>query len=145
MLEMTDGAVASLCDSYLGVRHGPMSFAHSDTLVVCFLSSDPVLRAYESDLLKEFDEKELGLLKVLVGADVPKEIARENDLVIECPELKQIGDDDAPVIHVLVGQLLAFFRCLEEGLRPDSPSEDGVINRVVRSFKLHASASARKR
>jgi tagatose-6-phosphate ketose/aldose isomerase len=145
MLEMTDGAVASLCDSYLGVRHGPMSFAHSDALVVCFLSSDPVLRAYESDLLKEFDEKELGLSKVLVGADVPKEIARENDLVIECPELKQIGDDDAPVIHVLVGQFLAFFRCLEEGLRPDSPSEDGVINRVVRSFKLHASASARKR
>jgi len=41
---------------------------------------------------------------------------------------------------VIVGQLLAFFRCLHEGLRPDSPSEDGVINRVVQSFKLHLSA-----
>jgi tagatose-6-phosphate ketose/aldose isomerase len=54
--------------------------------------------------------------------------------------LKQVGDNDAPIIHVIVGQLLAFFRCLKEGLRPDSPSEDGVINRVVRSFKLHVSA-----
>jgi tagatose-6-phosphate ketose/aldose isomerase len=33
--------------------------------------------------------------------------------------------------------LLAFFRCLKEGLRPDSPSETGVIQRVVESFTLH--------
>jgi len=37
----------------------------------------------------------------------------------------------------VVGQLLGFFRCLVEGLRPDSPSEDGIINRVVQSFTLH--------
>jgi tagatose-6-phosphate ketose/aldose isomerase len=140
MLEMTAGSVATLCDSYLGFRHGPMSFAHKNTLIVCFLSSDPVLRAYESDLLQELDQKELGLMKVIVGEDVPLDLARENDCIIECPGLKQVGDNDAPIIHVIVGQLLAFFRCLKEGLRPDSPSEDGVINRVVRSFKLHVSA-----
>ena len=140
MLEMTAGSVATLCDSYLGFRHGPMSFAHKNTLIVCFLSSDPVLRAYESDLLQELDEKELGLMKVIVGEDVPLDLAREKDCIIECPGLKQVGDNDAPIIYVIVGQLLAFFRCLEEGLRPDSPSEDGVINRVVRSFKLHVSA-----
>jgi tagatose-6-phosphate ketose/aldose isomerase len=33
---------------------------------------------------------------------------------------------------------LAFFRCLEEGLLPDSPSEEGIINRVVEKFPLHA-------
>jgi tagatose-6-phosphate ketose/aldose isomerase len=137
MLEMTAGAVPTLCDSYLAFRHGPMSFAHSDALIVCFLSSDPVLRAYESDLVHEVDEKELGLMKVIVGEGVPDDLARESDLVIECPGLRQIGDDDAAVIHVVVGQLLAFFRCLNEGLRPDSPSQDGVINRVVRSFRLH--------
>jgi len=41
------------------------------------------------------------------------------------------------MIDVLVGQLLAFFRCMHEGLRPDSPSESGVISRVVQSFTLH--------
>ena len=137
MLEMTAGAVATLRDSFLGFRHGPMSFAHPDTLIVCFLSSDPLLRAYECDLLQELNDKELGLLKVIVGEDVPRDMARKDDVIIECAGLKEVGDDDAPVIHVVVGQLLAFFRCLEEGLHPDSPSVDGVINRVVQSFKIH--------
>ncbi|HEY4052268.1 MAG TPA: hypothetical protein VGL74_00905 [Terriglobales bacterium] len=141
MLEMTAGSVATLCDSYLGFRHGPMSFAHQDTLIVCFLSSDPLLRAYEADLLQELNDKELGLLKVIVGQDVAQELVRSNDVVIECPGLAAVGDDNSPVIHVLVGQLLAFFRCLEEGLHPDSPSADGVINRVVQSFKLHVPGS----
>jgi tagatose-6-phosphate ketose/aldose isomerase len=137
MLEMTAGSVASLCDSYLAFRHGPMTFTHPDTLLVCFLSSDPVLRAYESDVLKEMDEKKLGLMKVIVGDGVPGDLARENDLIIECPGLKDVGDDNSPVIHVIVGQLLAFFRCLQQGLHPDAPSTDGIINRVVRSFSLH--------
>jgi len=137
MLEMTAGSVATLCDSYLGFRHGPMSFAHSDTLIVCFLSSDPILRDYECDLLREIDDKDLGLMKVIVGSFVPPEVARKNDSIIECSGLSDMGDDDSTLIHVIVGQLLAFFRCLEQGLRPDSPSEDGVINRVVQSFKLH--------
>jgi tagatose-6-phosphate ketose/aldose isomerase len=137
MLEMTAGAVATLRDSYLGFRHGPMSFAHPDTLIVCFLSSDPLLRAYECDLLQELNQKNLGLLKVIVGENVPADMAREEDVIIDCPGLKDVGDDETPVIHVMVGQLLAFFRCMEEGLRPDSPSEDGVINRVVQSFKIH--------
>jgi len=141
MLEMTAGSVATLCDSYLGFRHGPMSFTHQDTLLVCFLSSDPLLRAYESDLLQELNDKELGLMKVIVGEDVPRELARRNDLIIECPGLTAVGDHNSAVIHVVAGQLLAFFRCLEEGLRPDSPSETGVINRVVQSFKLHVPAN----
>jgi tagatose-6-phosphate ketose/aldose isomerase len=139
MLEMTAGSVPTLCDSYLGFRHGPMSFAHSDTLIVSFLSSDPVLRAYESDLLQEIDEKKLGLLKLIVGDDIPEYLARDGDVIVNCPGLKRVSDEDSAVIHVVVGQVLAFFRCLEEGLRPDLPSEDGVINRVVRSFRLHFS------
>lgn len=139
-LEMTAGAVPALCESYLGLRHGPMSFVDRDTLIVCFLSSDKVLRAYESDLIRELDQKKLGLLKVIVGENIPGDIVREKSVAVECPGLASIGDDDTPVIHAVVGQLLAFFRCLEEGLHPDAPSESGVINRVVPSFKLHVAA-----
>ena len=137
MLEMTAGRVTTLCETYLGLRHGPMSYVDKETLVVCFLSSDPTIRAYEADLLRELDQKELGLLKLIIGEDVPKEVVRANDVVIECRGLREVGDQNAPVIDVVVGQLLAFFRCLNEGLRPDSPSEDGIINRVVQSFTLH--------
>jgi tagatose-6-phosphate ketose/aldose isomerase len=137
MLEMTAGRVPTICETYLGFRHGPMSFAHEDALIVCFLSSDPTLRAYESDLLRELDRKQLGISKLILGENIPPGVVRENDVLIECPGLAQVGDDDAVVVDVLAGQLLAFFRCLNEGLRPDSPSEDGVINRVVQSFTLH--------
>jgi tagatose-6-phosphate ketose/aldose isomerase len=137
MLEMTAGRVSTLCETYLGVRHGPLSYVDEDTIIVCFFSSDPLLRAYESDLIRELNRKRLGLAKVIVGEHVPAELLREGDTVIECRELAEIGDENAPVLDVVVGQLLATFRCLGEGLRPDSPSEHGVINRVVESFPMH--------
>jgi tagatose-6-phosphate ketose/aldose isomerase len=137
MLEMTSGRVTTISESFLGLRHGPMSFVHEDTLVVCQLSSDPTTRAYELDLLAELDRKKLGLSKVIIGEDVPESAARAGDEVIQSPGLGELGDDDGAIIFVVVAQLLAFFRCLEEGLRPDSPSEGGVISRVVESFPLH--------
>ena len=42
----------------------------------------------------------------------------------------------------MIGQILGFHRCLEEGLRPDSPSESGVISRVVADFRIHAAEGA---
>ena len=141
LLEMTAGAVPTLCESYLGLRHGPMSFVNRETLIVCFLSSDSVLRAYETDLIRELNLKKLGQLKVLVGENIPGDIVSGKDVAVECPGLGSICDDDTPVIHVMVGQLLGFFRCLEEGLHPDAPSKTGVITRVVPGFKLHFSAA----
>jgi tagatose-6-phosphate ketose/aldose isomerase len=137
MLEMTAGRVGTMCETYLGLRHGPMSYVNEDTLVVCFLSSDSMLRAYEADVLRELDQKQLGLMKVILGEAIPDELVRNHDVAIECEGLKVLGDDNCPVIDVVAGQLLAFFRCLAENLRPDSPSENGVINRVVQSFSLH--------
>jgi tagatose-6-phosphate ketose/aldose isomerase len=136
MLEMTSGRVTTLSETFLGLRHGPMSFVHEDTLVVCQLSSEPTTRAYELDLLAELDRKKLGLCKVIVGEGVPESAGRVGDEMIQIPGLGELGDDGA-IIFVVVAQLLAFFRCLEEGLHPDSPSEGGVISRVVESFPLH--------
>jgi tagatose-6-phosphate ketose/aldose isomerase len=140
MLEMTAGHVSTLCETYLGVRHGPLSYVDDDTIIVSFFASDPLLRAYESDLIRELNRKRLGMAKVIVGENVPAELLRDGDTVIECRGLAEIGDENAPVLDVVVGQLLATFRCLGEGLRPDSPSEHGVINRVVESFPMHQRA-----
>lgn len=137
MLEMTGGRVGTMAETYLGLRHGPMSYIGEDTLVVCFLSSDPVLRAYESDLLAELERKQIGLARLIVGDGIPPELALPNDTVIEVAGMRELGDENVPVLDVVVGQLLAFARSLREGLRPDSPSEDGVISRVVGSFAIH--------
>jgi tagatose-6-phosphate ketose/aldose isomerase len=136
MLEMTDGQIHSSAESYLGLRHGPMCAVHDDTLVVCFLSSEPVTRAYEIDLVRELNRKQLGT-RLVVGEDVPDEILRSGDAHLECPGLKEVGDDLAAITDVVVGQLLALFRCLGLGLKPDAPSSDNVINRVVEDFAIH--------
>lgn len=136
MLEMTAGKVFTFGETYLGLRHGPMSAVHRDTLLVCALSSDPVARAYEIDLLDELGQKGLGLAKVIVGSHVPESVIGVDDLVIDTGS-PAIEDGDALMVDVVVGQLLAFFRCRSMGLRPDSPSPDNVIRRVVEPFAIH--------
>lgn len=137
MLEMTAGRVITLSETYLGLRHGPMSSVHSNTFIVCFLSSDPQIRGYESDLIHELNRKRLGLGKLIFGHNVPRDLAGADDIVLECEGAAALSDEDWPVLDVIVAQILAFFRCRDEGLQPDSPSSDGVINRVVQSFTLH--------
>jgi tagatose-6-phosphate ketose/aldose isomerase len=138
MLEMTSGSVWTLPETYLGLRHGPMSAVHADTLLVAFLSSSPLVRAYELDLLHELGRKRLGARRVVVGSGVPAEAAPgTDDVVVECGAAGEIADAELVLLDAVVGQLLAFFRCLQLGLRPDTPSDDGVITRVVDSFRIH--------
>lgn len=136
MLEMTGGKVVTGCETYLGLRHGPMSSIHDDTLVVCFLSVDPMVRAYEGDLIRELAEKQLGLFRILVGQGIPPNLPNSGDIVIPFTDM-HLADEYLPILDVVVGQILALFRCLDEGLRPDSPSANGVIHRVVQPFSLH--------
>ena len=138
MLEMNAGEVWTLPESYLGLRHGPMSAVRPDTLVVAFLSSDPVVRGYEIDLLRELRRKGLGARRLIVGSGVPGELAASpENVAVDCGEAPALADEDLTVIDALVGQLLAFFRCVAAGFRPDSPSEQGVITRVVSDFEIH--------
>jgi tagatose-6-phosphate ketose/aldose isomerase len=138
MLEMNSGQVSTMAESFLGLRHGPMSAVHADTLVVAFLSTAPVARAYELDLLHELRRKGIGGRLVVVGAGIPSEVEVEpDDVVVDTGTDPMLGDEDLSLIDVLVSQLLAFFRCLDSGFRPDSPSDDGIITRVVTSFEIH--------
>jgi tagatose-6-phosphate ketose/aldose isomerase len=137
MLEMTAGRVVAISETYLGLRHGPMSFVHADTLVVCFLSSEAPVRAYESDLIRELNRKQLGMGKLIFGENVPRDLAKREDVIVECEGLSALGDENTPPLDAIIGQVLAFFRCRKQGLRPDSPSSDGIINRVVEGFDLY--------
>jgi tagatose-6-phosphate ketose/aldose isomerase len=137
MLEMTAGRVFTMPETYLGLRHGPMSAIHPDTLVVCFLASDPMTRAYECDLIRELTAKGLGWRKLILGENIPADLLSGGDVALECPGMATAGDQNVTVLDVIAGQLLAFFRCLAEGLKPDSPSDANVISRVVNGFALY--------
>lgn len=136
MLEMTGGRVPVLPETFLGLRHGPMSAVHADTLVVGFLASDPITRAYEHDVVAELNQKNLGT-RLLIGAAIPSTLLRPGDAALAVPQLDGVGDDLAAAVDVLAGQLLALFQCLSFGLQPDAPSQSNVINRVVSEFAIH--------
>ena len=137
MLEMTGGAVVTMAETYLGLRHGPMSSLDEQSLVVGFLSPDLAVRAYELDLLRELSRKQLGMTRVLVGEHIPADVLGPHDVAVELAGF-DATDDALPLLaDVVVGQLLAFFRCLELGGKPDTPSQ-GVLTRVVEHFPMHS-------
>jgi len=67
VLEMTAGRFPVMAETYLGLRHWPMSFLRPDTLVICLLSNDAWRRRYEEDLIRELRAKGLGHLVGICG------------------------------------------------------------------------------
>ena len=136
LLEMNAGRIPTLAETYLGFRHGPMSFLNSDSLLVCFLASDELVRAYEEDVIREINRKQLGARKMIVGGGINRALLAQGDIAVDLPAMAGLGDDHVAVLDVMVGQLLGFFRCRTEGLKPDAPSA-GAISRVVNTFTIH--------
>ena len=135
--ELTGGRVIALTESFLGLRHGPLSAIERDTLLVAFLSSDRRRRAFELDLVQEICDKKLTEKCLIVTPDALKDVASffENKLRFELPE--GISDLYLPPLFVIVGQLLGLCASLREGLRPDEPSPHGAISRVVTHVTIH--------
>jgi tagatose-6-phosphate ketose/aldose isomerase len=134
VLELTGGRVIGLAESFLGLRHGPLSVVDSDTLVVAFLSGDARRRAFEMDLVREIDDKKL-TEKFLIVAPTNVENPFANTLSLQLSE--PISDLYLPPLFVIVGQLLGLFASLREGLRPDEPSPRGAISRVVSHVTIY--------
>ena len=138
ILEMTAGAFPVLTETYLGLRHGPMSFVKPDTLVLCLFSSDPLRQLYEVDLIRELRSKKLGRL---VGISPPDNHAGLLDHVIPAVVPHEQDELRTP-FEMVVPQLLGFHLSLRCGMNPDNPSPEGVINRVVQGVNIYSSASS---
>ena len=133
VLEMTAGRVVTLAETFLGLRHGPMSFVEPATVVIGFVSSDPGVRRYELDLIRELRAKGRGWI-VGIGAG-------EGDRAMfdEVIETTAIGSPDWLRIpfDIVFAQLLGYHLSLGLDLDPDSPSPDGVITRVVQGVRIY--------
>ncbi|MFP5226434.1 MAG: SIS domain-containing protein [Acidobacteriota bacterium] len=135
VLEMTSGHFAVVTETFLGLRHGPMSFVKGDTLVLCLLSSDPLRRAYELDLVGELRSKKIGYLVGIAGPGEAEELFDDR-----IPAISPEEDDALRTPYEIAGpQWLGYHLSLRLGLNPDNPSPDGIINRVVRGVRIHSS------
>lgn len=136
VLEMTAGQMSTMSETVLGLRHGPMAALDAKTLFLCFVSAEERRANYAADLLREVGEKEIAAERIAIGpASARGKIAPycESYLAVD----DGLADAYRPVVDVIFGQLLGFYCSVARGLKPDSPSPGGVINRVVEKFKIY--------
>jgi tagatose-6-phosphate ketose/aldose isomerase len=138
VLELTAGRILTMSESVMGLRHGPMAALDKTTLLVAFLSSDEKVARYERDLLQDLMQKRLVKTQVVVGgrSDQPLDGFAQSYL---SPDIRTaVPDDYRPPVDILFGQLLGLFFSLRCNLKPDRPSPEGVISRVVQNVRIYA-------
>ncbi len=132
VMEMTAGTIVPIAETFLGLRHGPMSFLRPDSLVLCWISSSPLRQRYETDLIEELRSKNLGRIVTIGNTNGINGL--ETSVRAIAPDL---SDTLRVPFEIPFGQLLAYQLSLRCGLNPDSPSPTGVITRVVQGFRVH--------
>lgn len=133
LLELTDGALVTMFDSTLGFRHGPKTIVNKDTLVVVFMSNDPLTRAYDRDMIEELRSD------AIAGAVLAISAQEEEGEVVTVHGLEHAEDCDLLFPFIVPPQLFALHASLLCGLDPDRPNKAGTVNRVVQGVRIHSS------
>ena len=138
VVELSGGHVTSVAESPLGLRHGPMSSVNGQTLFAAFLSSEPRRRGYELDLLREIDRKRLGRVRAVVTTQGADDVSSLADYCLSLDCAADFSDLYRPILDVMFGQLIGLFASMRNGLKPDQPSPNGAIARVVSPITLYS-------
>lgn len=136
VLEMSAGRVKTISETTLGLRHGPMASLDSETLFICFSSMDSHRQKYGADLLREIGQKQITAGRLAIGSrSAKKSVAPLCEIYLELET--EVTDSYRAVVDVLFGQMLGLCTSVEHGLKPDEPSPNGVISRVVQDFAIY--------
>ena len=134
--ELTDGKIICKYDSFMGFRHGPKAVIDEDTLIMYLFTNNQYSNLYEKDLVMAIANSRKNLFTIGVMEDnlnLPK-----LDLKILLSENgKKIQEDFLTVVSVLPAQLLGLYKSINVGLKPDTPSESGMIHRVVQGVNIY--------
>ena len=134
VLELSGGFHSTMSESFLGLRHGPLSWLNKDSLVVGFVSNDAAKQKIELGLLEEVRTKAAAGSILAIGPD-SLDLNSIADTTIALP-LSTLADDYLALPYVLFAQCLGLYSSLTLGLKPDAPSSDGKIRRVVSDIKI---------
>jgi tagatose-6-phosphate ketose/aldose isomerase len=138
VVELSAGKVTTLAETPLGLRHGPMSSVDAQTLFVAYLSSESRRRGYELDLMREIERKRLGRVRVAVTVQGIDDVSPLADYCLSLDCARDFADIYRPALDVILGQLIGLFGSMRSGLKPDQPSPNGAISRVVQPIKLYS-------
>jgi tagatose-6-phosphate ketose/aldose isomerase len=137
LLELTSGKLPTMTQSTLALRHGPMAALERDTLLVSLVASQPQRRKYDLDLLREIGGKNLVRTRVAVAAWNGASPGADAEYVLTLDTNAGVPDLYRPVLDVIFGQLLGLFASLRVGMKPDAPSPNGAISRVVQNVDIY--------
>lgn len=132
LLELTDGDLVTMFETTLGFRHGPKTVVNGETLIVVFVSNDPLTRAYDRDLIQELRSD--GIAGAVLAISAQSSIGD----TIEVHGLDDASDCDLLFPYIVPAQLFAYHASLERGLTPDTPNKTGVVSRVVQGVRIHS-------
>ena len=138
--ELTDGKIICKRDSFLGFRHGPKAVIDAKTLVFFLFSNNRYVLQYEHDLADSIIKSEkalyvIGLMETAIsfpGIDKSFVLAEDE---------RRLQEDFLPVCNIIPAQMLGFFKSIQLGLGPDSPSVSGAISRVVKGVIIYPLAN----
>lgn len=136
--ELTDGCVVGKFDSFLGFRHGPKAVVNSNTVLVFLFSTDEKVFRYEKDLVNQIITD--GIAKHCIGVFCDKKQAddlnMDHKIVFDLDE-NQKQSDYHLVLYVIPAQIIGYYKSLDLGLNPDSPSQNNAISRVVKGVTIY--------
>lgn len=138
VLELSGGFHSTMAESFLGLRHGPLSWLDQDSLVVGFVSNNTDKSKIELGLLEELRRKHAAGCIVAITPDGLEGLDSYCDHHIPVPASKALDDYYLPPLYVIFAQVFGLFSSLSLGLKPDSPSADGKIQRVVSEIRVVA-------
>lgn len=134
--ELTDGKVICKYDSFMGFRHGPKVVMDEDTLIVYLFSNNQYANQYEKDLVATIARSRKNLFSIGVMEENIDSVNVDLRIVLS-ENGKKIQEEFLTVVSVLPAQLLGFFKSINLGLKPDAPSESGMIHRVVQGVNIY--------
>ncbi|AHM62261.1 tagatose-6-phosphate ketose/aldose isomerase [Flammeovirgaceae bacterium 311] len=135
--ELTDGKVICKRDSFLGLRHGPKAVVDETTLVIYIFSNNDYALRYEKDLVASMKKGKAPLAEIgIMESDIPN-VGLKNKIVLS-ENGYSLDEEFLTVCSVVPAQILGFYKSLQLGLQPDTPSATGAITRVVEGVEIYA-------
>ncbi len=135
--ELTAGKIMTTFDTTMGFRHGPKSVVCPGSLEVVYLSDDPYTRQYDVDIVKEMAPERNGNKILVVSSYDDPSVKDLGDYFISFNNEKRYNNVYLGLEYVNVAQIIAVYKSLKCGVRPDTPCPSGTVNRVVKGVNIY--------